>query len=397
MVKRRQVFQKLPESYLFPEIHRRKKLFLEKHPTAKLISLGVGDTVKPLPSYIANRMEHASAVLATSEGYHGYGEEQGLLELREKICERFYPGQIVPSEVFVSDGAKCDLGRLQMLFGGKVKVAVQDPAYPVYLEGSILQGVDNLTLMPCLPETGFFPDLAALPPHDLIYICHPNNPTGCAYTHKQLKTLVDYALNYNAIILFDVAYASFITDPSLPKTIYEIPGAEKVAIEIGSFSKMAGFSGVRLGWTVVPKALEFENGDPIWKDWRRLNATIYNGTSSIVQKGGVAALDEEGWKEAQAILNIYQTNAQKLLQVFQDLGYVVYGGKNAPYLWVHVPHQNSWDVFQEFLEEKNLIVTPGRGFGPSGEHFIRLSAFAHEEQIDTAVNVLQSGEVTLTT
>lgn len=397
MVKRRQVFQKLPESYLFPEIHRRKKLFLEENPTAKLISLGVGDTVKPLPSYIAKQMERASALLATSEGYHGYGEEQGLLELREKICDRFYPGRIAPNEVFVSDGAKCDLGRLQMLFGGKVKVAVQDPAYPVYLEGSILQGIDTLTFMPCLSETGFFPDLAALPPHDLIYICHPNNPTGSAYTHEQLKALVDYALKHNTIILFDVAYASFITDPSLPKTIYEIPGAEKVAIEIGSFSKMAGFSGIRLGWTVVPKALAFEDGHPIWKDWTRLNATIYNGTSSIVQKGGIAALDEEGWKETQAILSIYQTNAQKLSQVFEELGYPVYGGKNAPYLWVHVPHRDSWDVFQEFLEKKNLIVTPGRGFGPSGEHFIRLSAFAHEEQIEAAVNVLQSGEVSLAT
>ncbi|CCB88914.1 LL-diaminopimelate aminotransferase [Simkania negevensis] len=393
MVKRRPAFQKLSESYLFPEIHRRKNLFLEKNPTANLISLGIGDTVKPLPPYIAGKMERAAASLATSEGYHGYGKEQGLDALRIKICDRFYPDHIDPSEVFISDGAKCDIGRLQMLFGGQVKVAVQDPAYPVYLEGSILQGVDMVTFMPCLPENNFFPDLSALSPHDLIYVCHPNNPTGCAYTHEQLTQLVDYALEHRAIILFDVAYVSFITDPSLPKSIYEIPQAEKVAIEVGSFSKMAGFSGVRLGWTVVPKALEFDEGYPVWKDWMRLNTTIYNGTSFVVQQAGLATLDEEGWREIQAILDIYRANAQKLLTAFQQLGYTVYGGENAPYLWVDFPGRDSWDVFQEFLEKKNLIVTPGNGFGPSGERFIRLSAFAHEEQIDAAINVLQSGGV----
>ncbi|WP_420422612.1 LL-diaminopimelate aminotransferase [Simkania sp.] len=397
MVKRRPVFQKLPENYLFPEIQRRKNLFLEENPTTSLISLGIGDTVKPLPSYIARQMERAAAALATTEGYHGYGKEQGLEALCKKICDRFYPNQIDPSEVFISDGAKCDIGRLQMLFGGQAKVAVQDPAYPVYLEGSILQGGETLTFMPCLPETNFFPDFRELPPHDLIYICHPNNPIGHAYTHEQLAKLVDYALEHHAIIIFDVAYASFITDPSLPKTIYEIPGAEKVAIEVGSFSKMAGFSGVRLGWTVVPKALKYDEGDLVWNDWMRQSTTIYNGTSFVVQQAGIAALEEEGWKEVQAILDIYRANAQKLLTAFKQLGHSVYGGKNAPYLWVEFPGRDSWDVFQEFLEERNLIVTPGKGFGPSGEHFIRLSAFAHEEQIDAAISVLQSGGVSLTT
>jgi len=396
MVKRRPVFEQLPESYLFPEINRRKSLFLEKSPSASLISLGVGDTVKPLPTYVAKRMEKAAALLSTDEGYQGYGKDQGLVELREKICSRFYSDRIAVDEVFISDGAKCDIGRLQMLFGGEIKVALQDPAYPVYLEGSILQGIETITLMPCLPENAFFPDLSKLDQHDLIYICHPNNPTGAAYSHQQLQTLVEYAIKHHAIILFDIAYASFIQDPTIPRSIYEIPGAEKVAIEVGSFSKMAGFSGIRLGWTVVPKGLRFEDGHQIWKDWRRMNMTVYNGASSVIQQGGVAVLEYEGWKEVTNVLNLYQTNANKLQAGFEKLGLKVYGGKNAPYLWVHYPGRDSWDVFQDFLENKHLIVTPGRGFGPSGEHFIRVSAFAHEEQINEAISVLQSDEEGLT-
>lgn len=390
MVKRRFVFQQLPENYLFPEINRRKQLFLEKNPSANLISLGVGDTVKPLPSHIVSKMEKAAASLGTKEGYHGYGKDQGLLELREKLIARFYEGKIASDEVFISDGAKCDIGRLQMLFGGERSVAIQDPAYPVYLEGSILQGINRITLMSCLPENDFFPDLTKLEGPDLIYICHPNNPTGVAYTHDQLKTVVDYAIDHQAIILFDVAYASFIRDPSIPKTIYEIPGAEKVAIEVGSFSKMAGFSGIRLGWTVVPKAIQFEEGHPVWKDWMRMNMTVYNGASSVVQFGGLAALEDEGWEQVMQVLDEYLKNAERLRKGFEKQGLKVYGGKNTPYLWVHYPERDSWEVFQEFLEKKQLIVTPGRGFGPSGEHFIRISAFAHEEDVTGALNALQN-------
>ena len=390
MVKRRPVFHQLPESYLFPEINRRKTLFLEKNPSASLISLGVGDTVKPLPSYVATKMEKAAASMSTEEGYQGYGKDQGLSELRARVCSRFYGDRIEIDEVFISDGAKCDIGRLQMLFGGEIKVALQDPAYPVYLEGSILQGIETITLMPCLPENDFFPDLSKLTRHDLIYICHPNNPTGAAYTHAQLQKLVDYAIKHEAIILFDVAYAAFIQDSSLPRTIYEIPGAEKVAIEVGSFSKMAGFSGIRLGWTVVPKGLRFEDGHQIWKDWRRMNMTVYNGASSVIQHGGIAVLEEEGWKQVTDVLKLYQKNAQNLRSGFEKLGLKVYGGKNTPYLWIHYPARDSWEVFQEFLERKHIIVTPGIGFGPSGEQFIRVSAFAHEEQVTLAVNALQN-------
>jgi len=388
MVKRRSVFQDLPENYLFPEINRRKKEFLEKNPNVSLISLGVGDTVKPLSNYVSGKMGEAATSLGTKKGYSGYGEEQGLLALREQICKRFYGEKISPDEIFISDGAKCDIGRLQTLFGREIKVAVQDPVYPVYLEGSILQEVETITLMPSLPENDFFPDLSNLTPHDLLYFCHPNNPTATAYSHDQLQKLVDYALEHRSIILFDVAYQAFIQDPSCPRSIYEIPHAEKVAIEVGSFSKMSGFSGIRLGWSTVPKALQYENGHQIWKDWKRLIMTIYNGASGIIQRGGIAALEDEGWTKSLEVISEYQSNIQRLAQGFKKLGKKVYGGINAPYLWIHYPGRDSWEVFQEFLEERHLIVTPGRGFGPSGEHFIRVSAFTHAEQVTKALSML---------
>lgn len=390
MVKRRRAFEQLSDNYLFPEIHRRKQLFLEKHPKAALMSLGVGDTVKPLPPHVAKSMGKAAARLKTREGYQGYGNSQGLVRLRKQLISRFYSDRIDVNELFISDGAKCDIGRLQMLFGRDIRVAIQDPAYPVYLEGSLLQEIDSITLMPCLPDNNFFPDLPELSDLDLIYICHPNNPTGRTYNTSQLKRLVDYAISHRLILLFDVAYASFIRDPLIPKTIYDIPGAEKVAIEIGSFSKMAGFSGIRLGWTVVPRAIEFEGGECVWKDWMRMHAAIYNGASSIAQHGGVAVLEEEGWNAIKEITDQYLENAERLRQGFERRGLTVYGGRNIPYLWVHYPNRKSWDVFQNFLEEKHLIVTPGLGFGPSGEHFIRVSAFAHREVIDRALLALDT-------
>lgn len=391
MVKRRAIFEQMREDYLFLKINQKKRLFLEKNPQVSLVSLGVGDTVKPLPSHVTGGIEKAAALLGTEKGYRGYGEGQGFLELRKRLIARFYAGRITPDELFISDGAKCDIGRLQMLFGREMKVALQDPAYPVYLEGSLLQGIDAITLMPCLPENGFFPDLSKLESLDLdlIYICHPHNPTGQSYTHSQLKTLVDYAISHHSIILFDVAYTAFIREPCYPKTIYEIPGAEKVAIEIGSFSKMAGFSGVRLGWTVVPKTIHFEGGDSVWKDWMRMNKSIYGGASSLAQYGGMAVLEEHGWEDVIKLLDQYLEGAKRLRLEFERQGLDVCGGKNIPYLWVHYPKKRSWSVFQEFLEEKHLIVAPGVGFGSSGEHFIRVSAFAREDQIDRALDALR--------
>jgi LL-diaminopimelate aminotransferase len=374
-------FKNLSSSYLFPEIERRKAEFLNTIPEADIISLGIGDTVLPLTSSIARAMEKAASDLAQETKYSGYGKDQGLLTLREALAAKVYHGKVTSEEIFISDGAKCDVGRLQMLFKSARSVGLQDPAYPVYLDGSLIQGIQEIHHLACIPENDFFPKLP--PKLDLLYICNPNNPTGIAYTHGQLKKLVDYAIEVRAVILFDSAYFSYIQDPSLPKSIYEIEGAHKVAIEVNSFSKMVGFSGVRLGWTVIPKSLKFECGHLVWKDWHRLNSTIFNGASNIAQKGGLAVFESEEWKKN---LIYYMENARLLKSAFEKLGYTVYGGENAPYLWIHTPGKLSWDVFQYFLEKKHIVVTPGIGYGSSGEHFIRISSFAHRYQIKNVIN-----------
>ena len=374
-------FKNLSPSYLFPEIERRKQEFLNNAPEADIISLGIGDTVLPLTPSIAQAMEKAAFDLAQEKGYSGYGKDQGLLPLREALAAKVYHGKIAPDEIFISDGAKCDVGRLQVLFKSARSVGLQDPAYPVYLDGSLIQGIQEIQLLACTPENGFFPDLP--PKLDLLYICNPNNPTGMAYTHDQLKKLVDYARENHTVILFDSAYFSYIQDLSLPKSIYEIEGAHEVAIEVNSFSKMVGFSGVRLGWTVIPKSLKFECGRSIWSDWHRLSSTIFNGASNIAQKGGLAVFKDEKWKET---LLYYMENARLLKQAFEAKGYTVYGGENAPYLWIHTPGKLSWDVFQHFLEKKHVVVTPGIGYGSSGEHFIRVSSFGHRHQIKNVIN-----------
>jgi len=378
MLKRPSQFKALSPSYLFPEINRRKEAFLEKHPSAKLLSLGIGDTVLPLPKVIADGLQDAAKELGTPEGYSGYGKEQGHLKLRESICERLYPN-LSADEIFITDGAKSDLGRLQNLFGKTPKIGIQDPTYPVYVDGSILQGAEKIELLPCLPKNHFIPDLPE--GLDLLYICNPNNPTGRAYSFEELKKIVDYALENKTIILYDAAYSTYIQDKTLPKSVYEIPGAEKVAIEINSFSKMAGFSGVRLGWTVVPKALKYQCGHSIRDDYIRFGCTVFNGASNIAQKGGLAVFSDEGWKAISELISYTMDNAKILKRAFEKEGYRVYGGENAPYLWIETPGQNSWDVFQGFMEKRHLIITPGAGYGPSGEHFIRVSAFGFKEAI----------------
>lgn len=381
-MKRLDAFQNLSPSYLFPEINRRKELFLKEHPEVKLMNLGIGDTVLPLPKAIANALTKAAAELGTQKGYSGYGKDQGNPELREKIRENYYP-QLSIDEIFISDGAKSEVGRLQTLFGGDISIGLQDPAYPVYLEGSILQGAKNIHLLPCHPENQFFPELPS--DLDLLYICNPNNPTGIAYTYDELKQLVDHALQSKIVILYDGAYSGYIQDPSLPKTIYEIPGAEKVAIEVNSFSKLAGFTGVRLGWTVIPKGLTFDCGHPIWEDYYRFSSTVFNGASNIAQKGGIAVFSKEGWEGIQENIAYTMENAFRLKEHFSADGYQVYGGENAPYIWVHTPNRYSWDVFQEFMEKKHMIITPGKGYGPTGEHFFRVSAFTHREAISQII------------
>ncbi len=389
-MKRNQNLAALQGNYLFPEINRYKQEFLSKNPTASLINLGIGDTTQPLPFCVVDALVHFSLGLGTVDHYTGYGPEQGHLLLREKIAKTFYTNPLTTlieaDEIFISDGAKCDIGRLQLLFGANVSIAIQDPTYPVYLEGSLIQGVKKIALMPCLPENDFFPDLTCLPDIDLLYFCSPNNPTGAVTTHEQLTHLVNFAKNRGALLIFDAAYAHYIQDPSLPRSIYEIVGAQEVAIEINSFSKLIGFTGVRLGWTVVPKALVDEEGHSIHADWKRLISTLFNGASNLAQAGGLAALEPSGLQAISNLTKFYLENAAILKEAFRNLGYTVFGGDHAPYLWVKTQQfdlhaDSSWDTFHYFLQKFHLVTVPGLGFGKSGEGFIRLSSFNQRSQI----------------
>ncbi|XP_031476793.1 probable LL-diaminopimelate aminotransferase, chloroplastic [Nymphaea colorata] len=383
---------KLQAGYLFPEIARRRSAHMAKHPDARIISLGIGDTTEPIPDVITSAMAKRAHALATIDGYSGYGAEQGDQKLRAAIAESFYGSLgIDSSDIFVSDGAKCDISRLQLLFGSNVKIAVQDPSYPAYVDSGVIMGQTglyekdlekyaNIEYMRCSPDNGFFPDLTKISKCDIIFFCSPNNPTGSAATREQLIQLVKFAKDNGSIIIYDSAYAMYISDDS-PRSIYEIPGAEEVAIETASFSKYAGFTGVRLGWTVIPKQLLFTDGFPVAKDFNRIVCTCFNGASNISQAGGIACLSEEGLKAMLDVVSFYKENTKIIVETFTSLGYKVYGGKNAPYVWVHFPGRKSWDVFAEILEKAHIVTTPGSGFGPAGEGFVRVSAFGHRENI----------------
>lgn len=384
MTKRNGAFDSLRGNYLFQEIKQRVTLFKQKKPEAELISLGVGDTTQPLTPHVVKALMKGAEKLGNKETYTGYGSERGERPLREKINQRLYKGNLDPDEIYISDGCKCDIGRWQTLFGREVTVAVQDPAYPVYVDGSLLQGVPSIQYLPCTRENHFFPDFKAMKRSDLIYICSPNNPTGAVATHAMLEELVFMAKKNHSLILFDAAYSEFIQDPSLPKSIYEIPGARSVAIEMSSFSKLAGFTGLRLGWSVVPKELKYEGGEFVSSDWDRVVSTIFNGASNLIQKGGEAVLDETGWPETRDVIAYYLKNATLLKSTLEKKGFEVYGGVNAPYLWVYFEGKTSWEMFDIFLEEHELITTPGSGFGPSGEGYLRLSALNHFSAISLA-------------
>jgi LL-diaminopimelate aminotransferase len=399
MVKRNPHIAKLPAGYLFPEIAKRKKLFLEKHPSAKLISLGIGDTTEPIPHSITGGLIKGAAALGTKDGYTGYGAEQGLPELRRRLAERIYDNKVDMNEVFISDGSKCDIGRLQILFGPNATVAVQDPSYPAYVDTSVIAGQTGdydpetkqfrgIVYMPCKPENHFFPELDKMPRADLIYFCSPNNPTGIAATRNQLKQLVAFAKRNHSIIIYDAAYAVYIRHPDFPRSIYEIEGAKEVAIELGSFSKMAGFTGVRLGWSIVPKELLFEDGTPVRQDWNRLTSTFFNGASNIAQAGALIALEPEGMDSIKQMTDFYLDNARIIKSALESQGYITYGGTDAPYIWVKFPLKSSWDTFEEMLERLHLVTTPGSGFGLAGEGFIRFTAFGHRSTIEEAASRL---------
>ena len=404
MIKRNTGFANLTAGYLFPEVARRRREYASAHPEAKIISLGIGNTTEPLSPYISKAMSDYALALATEKGYSGYGDEQGNTALREKIAEVFYKGMADASEVFISDGAKCDIARIQTLFGRDVKIAVQDPAYPFYVDGSVVvgaagandgQGYKGITYLPCTEKNDFFPDLSKVEKDTLIYFCSPNNPTGASATREQLKKLVDFANENGCIIIFDAAYCEFIRDKNLPKTIYEIPGAKTCAIEVNSFSKPAGFTGVRLGWSIVPNDLKFSDGSSVNKDWNRVMTTLFNGASNIAQAGGLAALEEQGLSDMKAQVDYYLDNGRMIKAAlegenFKKMGVSVYFTGNGPYVWAKFPEKKSWDVFDAILDKCHIVTTPGSGFGPSGESFIRFSSFGHKKDIEEACKRLES-------
>ncbi|CAJ2649062.1 unnamed protein product [Trifolium pratense] len=367
--------EKLQHGYLFPEIERHELLHLKKYPNANVIDLGIGDTTKPLPTIVTSRMVDFVRGLSTAEGYKGYGPEQGEKALRKAIAAEIYKNlDIKPSEVFVSDGAQCDISRLQ---------AYIDSSVIIGHAGKFVDRIgkyENIEYMTCGPQTDFFPDLHTISRPQLIFFCSPNNPTGHAATRKQLQQLVDFAKVNGSIIIYDSAYSAYITDNS-PKSIFEIPGAREVAIEVSSFSKLAGFTGVRLGWTVVPEELLYSNGFPVLHDFNRIVCTCFNGASSISQAGGLACLSPEGLNAVQSLVDYYMENARILVNALTSLGLTVYGGKNAPYVWVRFPGSKSWDVFAGILENTHIITIPGSGFGPGGEGYIRISAFGQRDSI----------------
>jgi len=393
MVQRNKNIAKLQAGYLFPEINRRKTEFLAKNPDAKIISLGIGNTTEPLQATAVKALKDASEAMGTAEGYSGYGDEQGMTALREKIAEKFYNNRIPADEIFVSDGAKCDTGRLQMMFGNDASIAVQDPSYPVYVDSAVIMGqtdafnkdndqFNGIQYMPCTAENNFFPELKAA---DVIYFCSPNNPTGAVATKEQLTELVKFAKDNKSIIVFDAAYAEFIADPELPKSIYEIDGADEVAIEVCSFSKPFGYTGVRLGWTVVPKALKFDDGSSVRDDWNRIMTTVFNGASNIIQTATINMLNDEGMKEMRELVAFYIENARLIKTALDSYGFTTYGGDNAPYIWVKTDKMDSWEAFSYILENAHIVTTPGAGFGPAGDGYVRFSAFGGRANILEAI------------
>ncbi|XP_047173936.1 probable LL-diaminopimelate aminotransferase, chloroplastic [Vigna umbellata] len=384
--------ESLQNGYLFPEISTRESEYSRRNPHARLIKLGIGDTTQPIPDIITSAMAEQALALSTAQGYKGYGPEQGNRELRRAIAETLYQGmEVKENEIFVSDGAQCDISRVQMLLDSSLSIALQDPTFPGYADSSVIVGragrlnagsrkYKKIVYMKCEPENNFFPNLSKTPRTDLIFFCSPNNPTGSAASRQQLEQLVEFAKANGSIIIYDSAYAAYISDES-PRSIFEIPGAKEVAIEISSFSKFAGFTGVRLGWTVVPEELLYANGYPMIRDYDRIVCTCFNGASNIVQAGGLACFSAEGFGALKRTMGYYMENAKILVGTFESMGKKVYGGKNGPYVWVHFPGLSSWQVFNQILERAAIVTVPGIGFGPGGEGYIRVSAFGHRECI----------------
>ncbi len=399
-------YLKLKAGYLFPEIAKRVNAFCESRPEADVIKLGIGDVTEPLPGAITAAMHDAIDEMSQRETFHGYGPEQGYAFLREKIAKFDYQDRgvsISADEVFVSDGSKCDSGNILDIFGDNNRIAVLDPVYPVYVDTNVMAGhtgsadeqgrYEGLVYLPVTAENDFvpeFPDEAV----DLIYLCYPNNPTGVVASKEVLKRWVDYARSNNAIILFDAAYEAFITDPEIPHSIFEIEGADEVAIEFRSFSKNVGFTGTRCAFTVIPKKLKAQSSTgeavSVHQLWNRRQSTKFNGVSYIIQKGAEAAYSTEGREQTRQLIDFYLENAGRLREGLEKVGIRVHGGVNAPYVWLKTPGDfDSWGFFDELLQKAHLVGTPGSGFGASGEGYFRLSAFNSRENIEAAVDRFQ--------
>lgn len=395
-------YLKLKAGYLFPEIGRRVNAFAEANPDAKIIRLGIGDVTEPLPDACRTAMIKAVDDMGDRSLFKGYGPEQGYAWLREKIAAHDFHArgcEVDASEIFISDGSKCDTGNILDIFGDNNTIAVTDPVYPVYVDTNVMAGhtgeandkgeFDGLVYLPITAENNF---TAEIPTQkvDLIYLCFPNNPTGATATKEHLKAWVDYAKTHGSIIFFDAAYEAYITDPELPHSIYEIEGARDCAIEFRSFSKNAGFTGTRCALTVVPKTLTAKAADgsdvELWKLWNRRQSTKFNGVSYIVQRGAEAVYSEEGQAQIKALISFYLDNAKIIREQLTAAGIAVYGGVNAPYVWLQTPNNlSSWDFFDKLLNTCNVVGTPGSGFGAAGEGYFRISAFNSRENVEEAM------------
>ncbi len=396
-------YLKLPGSYLFATIGKKTNAYKEQHPEKDLVRMGIGDVTQPLAPAIVDALHQAVDEMACAETFHGYAPDLGYEFLRNAIVKNDYQARgcdIAADEIFISDGAKCDCGNIQEIFSKDNKIAVCDPVYPVYVDTNVMAGRtgtydaaketwSDVIYMPCTAENGFSPELPEETP-DLIYLCYPNNPTGSAITKEELQVWVDYANKAGAVIIYDAAYEAYISGEDVPHSIYECEGARGCAIEIRSFSKNAGFTGVRLGFTVIPKDLE-AGGTKLHTLWARRHGTKYNGAPYIIQKAGEAVYSEAGKQQLAKQVAYYMNNAAYVRKELKDAGYEVYGGVNAPYIWMKTTNNmTSWEFFDYLLENANVIGTPGSGFGPSGEGYFRLTAFGTYENAVEAVKRIRA-------
>ncbi|MCR5272058.1 MAG: LL-diaminopimelate aminotransferase [Lachnospiraceae bacterium] len=403
MAKINKNYLKLPGSYLFSAIGKKVNDYKEANPDANIIRLGIGDVTRPIAPAIIDTLHGAVNEMGEEASFRGYAPDLGYEFLRKAISDFDYKSRncdISADEIFVSDGAKCDCGNIQEIFGMNNTIAVCDPVYPVYVDSNVMAGrtgdydaetgrYDGVIYLPCTADNGFVPELPKEVP-DLIYLCFPNNPTGAVIDKTRLQEWVDYANKNDSIILYDAAYESYISEDDIPHSIYECEGAKECAIEFRSFSKTAGFTGLRLGYTVIPKELETE-GEKLWPLWARRHGTKYNGAPYIIQRAGEAVYSKEGRRQVMEQIAYYMGNAKYIYDGLKDCGYEVYGGVNAPYIWLKTPDKmTSWEFFDYLLKKANVVGTPGVGFGPKGEGYFRLTAFGSRENTLAAIDRIKT-------